>query len=185
MDCSVKYQWRLQWVISLLRAKTDIWIIVHAWFLFAYVLFFHSVISHFSGWDCCWERWFSTWGWDHSQESADGRGEQIKITYFKFLWALSAGRDVSSQRFCEPQAWYLYQTWYVHIMCVLATFYIRRWRWRGRWRWSSSTTRMPADISRMFFKETSGHFQLFLLHENQMFLGDLGTFKVVFFCDCL
>lgn len=185
MDCSVKYQWRLQWVISLLRAKADIWITVHAWFLFAYVLFFHSVISHVTGWDCCWERWFSTWGWDHSQESADGRGEQIKITYFKFLWALSAGRDVSSQRFCEPQGWYLYQTWYVHIMCVLATFYIRRWRWRGRWRWSSSTTRMPADISRMFFKETSGHFQLFLLHENQMFLGDLGTFKVVFFCDCL
>lgn len=183
MDCSVKYKWRLQWVISPLRAKADIWITVHAWFLFAYVLFFHSVISHFSGWDCCWERWFSTWGWDHSQDSADGRGEQIKITYFKFLRALSAGRDASSQRFCEPQGWYLYQTWYGHIMCVLATFYIRRWRWR--WRWSNSTTRMPADISRMFFKETSGHFQLFLLHENQMFLGDLGTFKVVFFCDCL
>lgn len=144
---------------------------------------FSTVLYHISLDGIVFLCWFSTWGWDHSQESADGRGEQIKITYFKFLWALSAGRDVSSQRFCEPQAWYLYQTWYVHIMCVLATFYIRRWR--GRWRWSSSTTRMPADISRMFFKETSGHFQLFLLHENQMFLGDLGTFKVVFFCDCL
>lgn len=144
---------------------------------------FSTVLYHISLDGIVFLCWFSTWGWDHSQESADGRGEQIKITYFKFLWALSAGRDVSSHRFCEPQAWYLYQTWYGHIMCVLATFYIRRWRWR--WRWSSSTTRMPADISRMFFKETSGHFQLFLLHENQMFLGDLGTFKVVFFCDCL
>lgn len=144
---------------------------------------FSTVLYHISLDGIVFLCWFSTWGWDHSQESADGRGEQIKITYFKFLWALSAGRDVSSQRFCEPQAWYLYQTWYGHIMCVLATFYIRRWRWR--WRWSSSTTRMPTDISRMFFKETSGHFQLFLLHENQMFLGDLGTFKVVFFCDCL
>lgn len=144
---------------------------------------FSTVLYHISLDGIVFLCWFSTWGWDHSQESADGRGEQIKITYFKFLWALSAGRDASSQRFCEPQGWYLYQTWYGHIMCVLATFYIRRWR--GRWRWSSSTTRMPADISRMFFKETSGHFQLFLLHENQMFLGDLGTFKVVFFCDCL
>lgn len=69
-----------------------------------------------------------------------------------------------------------------HIMCILTTFYIRRWRWRwkGRWCWSSSTTRMPADISRTFFKETSGRFQLFPLHESQMFLEDLGTITVVF-----